>query len=112
MKNRNINFIFLLLLTIILPHYAFSEQTYEFVLKWGTYGDNEGQFKRPTGIAMDTSGYIYVVGYNDHHVHVFDSSGTFIRRWGGYGAADTQFRLPFAIAIDSNNCVYVGDLGE
>ena len=33
---------------------------YPFITKWGIRGSDDGQFKYPKGIAVDTSGYVYV----------------------------------------------------
>ena len=31
-----------------------------FIIKWGTKGSDDGQFNHPKGIAVDTSGYVYI----------------------------------------------------
>jgi DNA-binding beta-propeller fold protein YncE len=39
--------------------------------KWGSKGSDEGQFIDPLGIALDTSGNVYVVDAGDSRVQVF-----------------------------------------
>jgi DNA-binding beta-propeller fold protein YncE len=41
-------------------------ETYNFVTKWGSYGNGNGQFYNPNGIAVDSSGNVYVAdsGYS------------------------------------------------
>jgi sugar lactone lactonase YvrE len=82
-----------------------------FITKWGTWGWGDGQFYVPSGIALDSSGNVYVVDvYNGNaRVQVFTSSGTFITKWGSYGPGDGQFYGPVGIALDSSGNVYVVD---
>jgi hypothetical protein len=41
------------------------------VAKWGTYGDGDGQFYHPWGIAVDRSGNIFVTEYAGNRVQKF-----------------------------------------
>jgi DNA-binding beta-propeller fold protein YncE len=42
-----------------------------FLTKWGTNGSDAGQFYYPTGLAIDSSGNLYVVDQNNHRVQKF-----------------------------------------
>ena len=54
-----------------------------FIRKWGSSGNGDGQFSYPRdGITVDTSGKVHVADTYNHRVQVFDSSGNFIRKWG------------------------------
>ena len=78
---------------------------------WGSNGANDGQFKKPTGIAS-FEGKVYVTEWEGHRIQVFDKNGTFLRKWGGYGTADGQFKNPWGIAVDrdaNGTQVYVTD---
>jgi DNA-binding beta-propeller fold protein YncE len=53
----------------------------KFIMKWGSNGKDNGQFKSPDSIKIDSSGNIYVVDYFNG-IQKFDSNGKFITRWG------------------------------
>ena len=61
------------------------------------------------GVAVDSSGNVYVADTNNNRIQKFDSSGTFITKWGSSGTGDGQFEYPTGIAVDSSGNVYVAD---
>ncbi|WP_230742932.1 OmpL47-type beta-barrel domain-containing protein [Methanooceanicella nereidis] len=81
-----------------------------FVTKWGGCGSNNGQFMYPLGIAINASGFVYVVDSKNYRVQVFDSNGNFITNWGSRGSGDGQFESPYGIAINSSGFVFVTDI--
>jgi tripartite motif-containing protein 71 len=90
---------------------------YLFKTKWGSYGTADGQFNSPTGVAVDSSGNVYVADNNNSRIQKFDSNDNFITKWGSYGdrsccsygLANGQFVYPYDIAVDSSGNVYVVD---
>ena len=60
-----------------MPHRQVAEEEtgrqekYEFVLQWGSRGSGEGEFLCPEGIAVDSSGNVYVVDYSNHRIQKF-----------------------------------------
>jgi len=85
-----------------------SEATAEvFLSSWGSDGTGDGQLQKPWGIAIDSLGYVYVVGSNG--VQKFTSDGKFISSWGSSGRDQGSFSDPHGIAIDSLGYVYVVD---
>jgi len=80
-----------------------------FLLKWGSYGTGDGQFRYPSGVAVDSSGSVYVADRSNNRIQKFNSSGAFITKWGSYGTGDGQFRYPSGVAVDSSGNVYVAD---
>src|SRR5205823_6296306 len=80
-----------------------------FLFAWGTQGSGDGQFYRPTGIALDDSGYVYVVDSSNGRIEKFDATGNFIRKWGTPGTGDGQFAAPQGIAVSRDGSVYVTD---
>ena len=50
--------------------------TYEFLRKWGTRGEEDGQFSFPMGLAIDGKGNIYVVDTANHRIQVFKRVAT------------------------------------
>jgi len=80
-----------------------------FVRKWGIFGNGDGLFLNPSGVAVDSAGNIYVAGNIDHRIQKFTSEGVFITKWGGSGTGDGEFNNPCEVAVDSTGNVYVAD---
>ncbi len=67
-------------------------------------------FNRPTGVAISSSGDIYIAdGYGNARVHKFSPDGTLLLSWGEPGPAPGQFRLPHSIRVDQQNRVWLVD---
>ena len=50
---------------------------------FGTPGRGDGQFHRPSGVAVDPSGHIYVADWGNERVQVLDSGGGFVQMLRG-----------------------------
>jgi hypothetical protein len=83
-----------------------------FLRAWGNHGSGDGQFDLPSGIAVDSSGNVYVADRDNYRVQVFNNAGVFLGKWGSFGSGDGQFLYPWGIAIDSIGNVYVLDFGN
>ena len=67
-------------------------------------------FNRPTGVALNSSGEIYIAdGYGNARIHKFTSDGKLLFSWGEPGGAPGQFRLPHNIWIDKQERIWISD---
>lgn len=84
----------------------------DFLTKWGSNGNGDGQFSFPSGLAVDSLGNVYVADTGNHRIQKFDASGNFLAKWGSEGNGDGQFSNPAGVAVDSLGNVYVADTGN
>jgi DNA-binding beta-propeller fold protein YncE len=76
-------------------------------------GANIDQFNKPTDVAVDGNGNIYVTdGYGNSRVICFDSDGGFKFSWGEHGSMPGEFVYPHNIVIDKDNRIYIADRGN
>ena len=62
-------------------------------------------------VAVDDSGNVYAVVYEQHYIQVFDKNGTVIRSIGTRGSTKSDFNNPCSIAIEGD-MLYVTDRGN
>ena len=85
------------------------------------YMDGTGtaaKFNQPTGVAVDSSGNVYVADSNNHRIRKIDPAGVVTTLAGsssgdadGTGTA-ARFNLPNSVAVDSSGNVYVADFNN
>ncbi len=72
-------------------------------------GEEEGEFRFPSQIALGPAGRLYVADTLNFRVQIFDPEGRFLRAFGGVGDRPGQFARPKGIAVDREGRIYVAD---
>ena len=111
MAKTLVNTFLILLFVLSFPFNSFSEEIYEFERMWPVL-EQPWYFNDPRGIAIDSSGYVYVADKDNHRIQKFTSNGQFVTKWGGWGNEDGQFNEPIDIAIDRSGYFYVLERGN
>lgn len=71
------------------------------------------QFNRPTDVAFDAAGNIFVAdGYVNSRVVKYDKNGRFLKMAGTRGSQGLQFSLIHTIAVDAQGNVYAGSRSD
>ncbi|HEY5619005.1 MAG TPA: peptidyl-alpha-hydroxyglycine alpha-amidating lyase family protein [Vicinamibacterales bacterium] len=74
----------------------------KFIKAWGRMGSAPGEFGAPHGLAMDSTGRLFVADRPNNRVQIFDQEGKFLAEW-------KQFGRPSGVFIDKNDVLYVAD---
>jgi DNA-binding beta-propeller fold protein YncE len=93
---------------------VYDADSYKLLRTIGTTGKNHtlteaGQFSKPSNVAVDKDGNLYVSDTLNDRVEVFDADGNFIRTWGKNGDGPGDFARPKGIAVDADGHVWVAD---
>uniref|UniRef100_A0A8C8GM43 RING-type E3 ubiquitin transferase n=1 Tax=Oncorhynchus tshawytscha TaxID=74940 RepID=A0A8C8GM43_ONCTS len=81
----------------------------EFLFKFGSHGEGNGQFNAPTGVAVDTNGNVIVADWGNSRIQVFDSAGSFLSYINT--SADPLYG-PQGLTLTSDGHVAVADSGN
>lgn len=81
----------------------------DWIGKWGTAGEGDGELNRPSGLAFDADDHLYLVDSRNNRVQVFSKEGKFLDKWSSSGSGDGEFNIPWGIEIDRHGDVYVAD---
>jgi sugar lactone lactonase YvrE len=68
-----------------------------------------GEFAKPTGVAVDDDGNVFVADTWNDRIQVFDADGNFIRTFGKAGDGPGYFARPKGLAIDADGHLWVAD---
>jgi DNA-binding beta-propeller fold protein YncE len=88
------------------------DDTFHLAGSWGGFGDEDGRFRKPAGLALDPAGAsVYVLDAGRRRVQAFDLDGRLRRAWGGPGDGPGEFVAPSGISTGKDGSVYVVDRG-
>ena len=72
-------------------------------------GAGNGAFQYPYGVAVDSSGNLFVMDTDNNRVQKFNASHGYVGQWGSAGSGAGQFAQSDGIAVDPSGNVYVAD---
>jgi DNA-binding beta-propeller fold protein YncE len=72
------------------------------LLQWGSTGSENGEFRDPHALAMDSQGRLFVGDRANSRIQIFDQEGEHLATW-------TQFGRPSGLFIDENDVLYAAD---
>ena len=73
-----------------------------FIKSWGTWGYEDGQFRAPHSLAMDSQGRLFVADRGNRRIQIFDQEGTHLDTW-------YQFSRISGLFIDQDDVLYAID---
>ena len=76
---------------------------------FGMLGSGDGEFEKPSGIAVDSQGNIFVACRSNNRVQKFNNETQFLLSFGQEGTFDGRFKSPYDVEVDSSDNVYVAD---
>jgi len=106
---NSVKIVLCIFLLLVIVQGVKAAETYQFVMKWGSNGSLNGQLYLPQGIAVDTSGNVYVADGFNARIQKFSSDGRFLAKFGSNGSLNGQFYYPEGVAVDSSGNIYVSD---
>lgn len=81
----------------------------EKVLAFGDQGEPQSRLDRPTNLAVDTQGFLYVTDLGRFQVVKLDREGRFVSTFGKLGDSAGHFARPKGVAVDRSGLVYAVD---
>ncbi|MBW3534900.1 MAG: peptidyl-alpha-hydroxyglycine alpha-amidating lyase family protein [Gemmatimonadetes bacterium] len=73
-----------------------------FLKAWGRTGGEDGEFRDPHALAMDSRGRLFVADRGNSRIQIFDQEGEHLATW-------TQFGRPSGLFIDDDDTLYAAD---
>ncbi|MDX1383155.1 MAG: hypothetical protein R3190_05880 [Thermoanaerobaculia bacterium] len=73
-----------------------------YVKEWGQTGGEDGEFRDPHALALDSQGRLFVGDRSNKRLQIFDQEGNHLATW-------YQFGRPSGVFIDADDTLYVAD---
>jgi len=93
-----------------------------FLRQVGTLGSGRSEFRRPSGIAVDREGFVYVADAANHRIQKLSAELEYVAEWGALGGGPGEFSYPYDVAVgpwpgegkseDGRQAVYVVEYGN
>jgi len=78
----------------------------------GSSGSEEGQLDSPGGVAIDSSGDVWVADKGNDRIERFGPDGQFLSAFGSSGSGNGQLSSPTGLAINAQGDLWVIDAGN
>ena len=101
--------IFFVTVCAIIVH---AEDPPVYTLQWGSFGSALGEFNLPLGIAVNSTGQVFVADTFNHRFQKFSADGAPIVGVGLFGTDPSYFDSPSGIAIGPDDGIFVADSGN
>lgn len=93
---------------------VYDADSFKLLRKMGTAGHKHeltepGDFAKPTGVAVDREGNLYVADTWNNRIEIFDADGKLISTFGKEGDGPGYFGRPKGVAVDSDGHIWVAD---
>jgi len=83
-----------------------------FLFKFGSKGDAQGQFKTPFGITFDKkNNRVIVADQGNQRIQVFSPEGEFQFSFGGSNNREGRLASPRGVSVNGQGNIYVSELG-
>ena len=86
------------------------DSTGTFLYEFGGYGTGDGNFIRPTGLAVDKTGHLLVCSTGNHRVQVLTLDGKFVSTFGSHGNKMGQLGRPTNLCVLRSGHIVVCEL--
>src|SRR6202162_1714480 len=93
---------------------VYDADSFKLLRRIGTTGHSHelttpGDFAKPTAVAVDKDGNLYVCDTLNNRIEIFDADGKFISTFGKAGDGPGYFARPKGVAIDSDDHIWIVD---